>query len=279
MRLDVRDLSVSIRRKAIVRGVSLSVGDGEFVGMLGPNGCGKSTTLRAIYRLNRRYSGEVLWDGRDERSIGQKEFARRVAVVSQFNDVAFDFTVREVVLMGRAPHLGMLARETAADQDIVSEALEMVELAGFADRSFASLSGGERQRVVLARALAQKPEFLILDEPTNHLDIKHQLQTLAIVRDLGVGCLAALHDLAMASRFVDRVCLMKEGAVVADGPTDEVVTAARIREVYDVEARVTRAAGGARGDAGGGAGEDDWDDRGLTVAYRCPSRRRTAKAG
>ena len=171
MQLEVRDLSVAIHRKPIVSGVSLTVGDGEFVGMLGPNGCGKSTTLRAIYRLNRKYSGQIMWDGRDERSIAQKEFARRVAVVSQFNDIAFDFTVREVVLMGRAPHMGMLTRETDSDQEIVAQSLDMVDMAHFSDRSFASLSGGEKQRVILARALAQKPEFLILDEPTNHLDI------------------------------------------------------------------------------------------------------------
>ncbi len=264
MRLDVRNLSVAIHRKTIVSGVSLSVGPGEFVGLLGPNGCGKSTTLRAIYRLNRHYSGQILWDGCDGRTIAQKEFARRVAVVGQFNDIAFDFTVREVVLMGRAPHLGMLAREGASDQQVVTEALDMVDMANFADRSFASLSGGERQRVILARALAQKPEFLVLDEPTNHLDVKHQLRTLAIVRELGVSCLAALHDLAMASRFVDRVCLMKDGRVAAQGTCAEVVTSERVREVYDVEARVAP--------AGGEAGTGDGWGGGLTVAYRVPTK-------
>lgn len=273
MRLDVRGLTVSIRRKSIVRDVSLEVADGEFVGILGPNGCGKSTTLRAVYRVNRRYEGLVLWDGVDARRIPQKEFARRVAVVGQFNDVAFDFTVREVVLMGRSPHLGMLSRETEADQDIVAQALDMVELGGLADRQFTSLSGGERQRAILARALAQRPEFLILDEPTNHLDVRHQLQTLAIARDLGVGCLAALHDIAMASHFVDRVYLMDEGAVVAGGPVAEVVTAESIRRVYGVEARVEPAGRGAG--EGGGEGEDGpLDDGGLTVTYRYPRRRR-----
>ena len=129
MNLEVRNLSVAIHRKPIVSDVSLTVGDGEFVGMLGPNGCGKSTTLRAIYRLNRKYSGQIMWDGRDEHTITQKEFARRVAVVSQFNDIAFDFTVREVVLMGRAPHMGMLSRETDSDQEIVAQSLDMVDMA------------------------------------------------------------------------------------------------------------------------------------------------------
>lgn len=268
MRLDVEGLTVRIRRKTIVSDVSLRVADGEFVGLLGPNGCGKSTTLRAVYRLNRRYEGRVLWDGRDSRQIAQKEFARRVAVVGQFNDIAFDFTVREVVMMGRSPHMGMLSRETESDQQIVAEALDMVELGALADRPFASLSGGERQRAVLARALAQRPQFLILDEPTNHLDVRHQLQTLAIARDLGVGCLAALHDIAMASRFVDRVYLMDKGRVVAGGPAPEVVTAESIRQVYGVEARVSPAHDAWPGDEGeaGSAG-------GLVVEYRYPRRR------
>lgn len=255
MELVVQDLSIAIHRKPIVQSVSLAVGNGEFVGLLGPNGSGKSTLLRAVYRLNRRYEGAILWDGVDARSIAQKEFARRVAVVSQFNDIVFDFTVREVVAMGRAPHLGMLSREGEDDATAVDEALGMVDMTRFADRSFGSLSGGERQRVILARALAQRPQFLILDEPTNHLDIKHQISTLAIARDLGVSCLAALHDLAMASHFVDRVYLMKEGRMVAGGPVEEVITAQHIHDVYDVEGTVSQA-------------ED-----GLVVAYCYPSRR------
>ena len=239
MRLEVRDLSVSVRRKRIVSGVSLDVADGEFVALLGPNGCGKSTTLRAIYRLNRRYSGQVLWDGREGRQIPRREFAQKVAVVSQFNDIAFDFTAREVAAMGRAPHLRALARETPRDASVVDDALEMVDMTRLANRPFASLSGGERQRVILARALAQQPEFLILDEPTNHLDVRHQLQTLAIVRKLGVS-----------------------GRLVADGAPAEAVDAERIRDVYGVEARVRPA----------GDGADGWGG-GIEVEYRRPSVR------
>lgn len=257
MRLEVQDVSVSLRRKPIVHHASLAVADGEFVGLLGPNGSGKSTLLRAIYRLNNSYAGSILWNGRDARSIPQREFARHVAVVSQFNDIAFDFTVAEVVLMGRSPHLGMLTRETADDQAIVSEALEMVEMGAFGNRSFASLSGGERQRVILARALAQRPKFLVLDEPTNHLDIKHQLSTLAIVRELGVSCLAALHDLSMASHFVDRAYLMKDGRIVVGGTPEQVMTSEGIRDVYGVESTV----------------EPD-PDGGVSISFRYPARRR-----
>lgn len=255
MKLEVENLSVALHRKPIVREASLTVDDGSFVGLLGPNGSGKSTFLRAVYRLIKRYGGTIRWDGEDARALSQKEFAQKVAVVSQFNEIAFDFTVAEVVLMGRSPHLGMLSRETEADESIVEEALRKVDMARFKDRSFASLSGGERQRVVLARALAQQPQFLVLDEPTNHLDIKHQLSTLAIVRELGVSCLAALHDLSMASRFVERVYLMKEGRFVADGPPAEVVTARAIKDVYDVDGVVSPDGSG-----------------GLVIDYRCPGR-------
>lgn len=255
MRLDVDNLSVTMRRKPIVNKVSLQVADGEFVGLLGPNGSGKSTLLRSIYRLIKNYTGSIRWDDIDAHQISQKTFAQRIAVVSQFNEIAFDFSVADVVLMGRSPHLGILSRETKSDEDIVSEALRKVDLVAFKERSFASLSGGERQRVVLARALAQQPRFLVLDEPTNHLDIKHQLSTLAIVKELGISCLAALHDLAMASHFVDRVYLMKEGAFVADGTPQQVVTTSMIKDVYDVESTVTPDQVG-----------------GLTITYTYPHR-------
>lgn len=255
MRLDVDNLSVTMRRKPIVNKVSLQVADGEFVGLLGPNGSGKSTLLRSIYRLIKNYTGSIRWDDIDAHQISQKTFAQRIAVVSQFNEIAFDFSVADVVLMGRSPHLGILSRETKSDEDIVSEALRKVDLVAFKERSFASLSGGERQRVVLARALAQQPRFLVLDEPTNHLDIKHQLSTLAIVKELGISCLAALHDLAMASHFVDRVYLMKEGAFVADGMPQQVVTTSMIKDVYDVESTVTPDQVG-----------------GLTITYTYPHR-------
>lgn len=253
MNLEVKDLSVCIHRKHIVQNVSFEVLDGEFVGLLGPNGSGKSTLLKTLYRLMKPTEGTILWDGKNTADISQKEFAQSVAVVSQFNNLAFDFTVSEVVLMGRSPHLGALTSESENDRSIASEALEKVELGAFKDRSFTSLSGGERQRVMLARALAQQPKFLILDEPTNHLDIKHQLTTLAIVRNLGISCLSALHDLAMASRFVDRVYLMKDGCFIADGTPKSVVTKHNIKTAYDVDASVLI------NDAGA-----------LQIDYQCP---------
>lgn len=261
MKLQVDNLSVTIHHKPIISKVSLQVADGEFVGLLGPNGSGKSTLLRCIYRLIKGYTGNIYWDGVDTRQLSQKSFAQRVAVVSQFNEIAFDFSVSDVVLMGRSPHLGVFTREKEADEDVVRDALRKVDLLDFKDRSFASLSGGERQRVILARALAQCPQFLVLDEPTNHLDIKHQLSTLAIVRELGISCLAALHDLAMASHFVDRVYLMKEGVFVAHGTPAHVVTTPMIKNVYDVDSTIEPDSAG-----------------GLAITYTYPRRGATTSS-
>jgi iron complex transport system ATP-binding protein len=178
--------------------------------------------------------------------------------------VSFDFTVMEMVMMGRSPHLSMLQNESAEDVRIASEALDAVDMEGFAARSFLSLSGGERQRVLLARTLAQSPDFLILDEPTNHLDIKYQLQTMNIIRRLNISCLAALHDLEMASRFVDRIYLLKAGKISASGAPAEAITTESIRAAYDIECTV---------------GTDDWGCVTLgfgSLAPRGPAAERPA---
>ncbi|MBF0922508.1 MAG: ABC transporter ATP-binding protein [Atopobium sp.] len=234
MRLEVQNVSVTIHNKSIVKDVSLSVADGEFVGILGPNGSGKSTLLRAIYGLGHRYDGQILWDGRDATEISRRDFARKVAVVSQFNSLSFDFTVREIVSLGRSPHQSALSKETDHDESIVSDVIQKVGLSRFEDRSFATLSGGEKQRVMLA----QEPEFLVLDEPTNHLDITYQIDILRLVRNLGISCLAVLHDIVMAAHYVDRLYFLKEGTIVSEGTPEDIVTPELLADVYGVEGMV-----------------------------------------
>lgn len=238
MRLEVQNVSVTIHNKQIVKDVSLNVADGEFVGILGPNGSGKSTLLRAIYGLGHRYDGKTLWDDRDATEISRRDFARKVAVVSQFNSLSFDFTVREIVSLGRSPHQSALSKETDHDESIVSDVIQKVGLSRFEDRSFATLSGGEKQRVMLARALAQEPEFLVLDEPTNHLDITYQIDILRLVRNLGISCLAVLHDIVMAAHYVDRLYFLQEGTIVSEGTPEEIVTPELLADVYGVEGAV-----------------------------------------
>ena len=240
MELETRQVSVTLSRKEIVHQASVRVADRQFVGLLGPNGSGKTTLLKSIYRVLKPSGGAILLDGTEIDALSHRETARRMGVVSQFNNLSFDFTVEEMVLMGRAPHKRAFDRDTAEDYRIAADALRRVEMLDFRDRSFMTLSGGEKQRIILARALAQQVEMLVLDEPTNHLDIKYQIQIMDVVRSLGVGVLAALHDLNLTLMYCDYVYVLKGGQIVAHGPTEEVINEQLIREVYEVECAVAR---------------------------------------
>jgi len=240
MNIEVRDVTVTLSHKEIVKDVSLKVREKAFVGLLGPNGSGKTTLLKSIYRVLKPASGVILMNGEDMKTMTYRESARRMGVVSQFNNLSFDFTAMEMVLMGRSPHKRALDRDTEEDYRIAEEALHRVDMLSFRDRSFLTLSGGEKQRIILARALAQQVEMLILDEPTNHLDIKYQIQIMDVVKSLGVGVLAALHDLNLTLMYCTYVYVLKDGRIVAHGPTEEVITEQLIRDVYEVDCSVAR---------------------------------------
>ena len=222
----------------IVRDVSLYVGQGEFVGLLGPNGSGKSTVLRMIYRTLRPASGRIAVDGRDVWQASARENARAMAVLAQESGGEFDLHVRDVVLMGRAPHQSPLARDSAEDFRIVAQALQRTACEALAGRLFSTLSGGEKQRVLMARALAQQAPVLILDEPTNHLDVRHQFELMNLIRRLGLTTLAALHELPLAAHYCDRLYLLHNGALVAAGTPAQVLTPETIAAVYGVRALV-----------------------------------------
>lgn len=240
MKLETKNVSVTLSKKEIVRQASLKVKEKEFVGLLGPNGSGKTTLLKSIYRVLKPSGGAILIDGTDINALSHRETAKRMGVVSQFNNLNFDFTVEDMVLMGRSPHKNAFDRDTEEDYRIAREALERVEMLDFRDRSFLTLSGGEKQRIILARALAQQVEMLILDEPTNHLDIKYQIQIMDVVKSLGVGVLAALHDLNLTLMYCTYVYVLKEGKIVACGPTEDVITEQLIHDIYEVDCSVTR---------------------------------------
>ena len=240
MHIETRDLSITLSHKEIVKQASLKVREKEFVGLLGPNGSGKTTLLKSIYRVLKPSIGVILIDGEDIKTMSYRETAKRMGVVSQFNNLSFDFTVEEMVLMGRAPHKKAFDRDTEEDYRIAEDALRRVDMLDFRDRSFLTLSGGERQRIILARALAQQVEMLILDEPTNHLDIKYQIQIMDVVKSLGVGVLAALHDLNLTLMYCTYVYVLKGGRIVAEGPTEQVITEKLINDVYEVECSVSR---------------------------------------
>ena len=240
MNIDVKDIQAVLGGSHILKGAGLQAKAGEFVGIIGPNGSGKSTLLKCIYRVLKPDGGAVLVDGEDLLKMSYKKSAKRIAVVAQHNYYNFEFSVREVVLMGRSPHKRSMERDNAEDFRMVAEALEKVDMSEFANRSFSTLSGGEQQRVILARALAQDTPCLILDEPTNHLDIKYQLQLMDIVKGLGRTVISAVHDLNIAAMYCTRLYVMKGGRIVAEGTPEEVLTAEMIRSVYEVAARVFR---------------------------------------
>ena len=238
MKIETKAVEALLSGNHILKGIDLEIGDRELVGVIGPNGSGKSTLLKCIYRVLKPTKGAVYLDGKSLDSYSYRDSARRVAVVAQHNYYNFDFSVKDVVLMGRSPHKRALDRDTAEDWQIVAESLETVGMTAFADRSFSTLSGGEQQRVILARALAQRTPCLILDEPTNHLDIQSQLQLMDLVRGLDRTVIAAVHDLNIAAMYCDRLYAVKDGRIIGQGAPKALLTPEFIREVYEVDAQI-----------------------------------------
>ncbi len=240
MNLYVSDIGVNLSGTDIIENIELKVMNGQFVGIIGPNGCGKSTLLKTIYKVIKPKCGTILLDEMDLLAANPKVIAQKSAVVGQFNEISFDFTVWDMVAMGRSPHKKLLETDNDIDAGIIRAALEKVNLEKYSDRSYLSLSGGEKQRVVLARAIAQQPQLLILDEPTNHLDVKYQIQVLSTVKSLSISTLAALHDLELAARYCDYLYAMKAGHVVAHGKPEAILIKDTIQKIYDVKCEIYR---------------------------------------
>ena len=239
MKLSAHDLKFRAGNIDIVRGVSLDVGSGEFLGIIGPNGSGKSTLLSMLAGIRKPRHGHVMLGGDPLASLGRRELARRLAFVEQQAETTERITARQAVELGRTPYLGPLSAWSAHDDPIVEAALDNVDMADKAERSWHHLSGGERQRLHIARALAQEPNILLLDEPTNHLDIGHQIGLLDLVRRQGLTVVAALHDLNHAAMFCDRIAIMHRGEMIAIGAPREVLTPATVASVFGVECVVT----------------------------------------
>ncbi|GBQ04034.1 histidinol phosphatase [Streptomyces spongiicola] len=237
--LAVEDVSVVVGGRALVDRASLRVAPGEVVGLVGPNGAGKSTLLRTVYRALRPTSGRVLLDDEDVRRVPGRSLARRLAAVLQESAGDFDLSVYDVVAMGRTPHKRPFDGDDADDRAVITAALDVLGAADLAHAPFTRLSGGEKQRVLIDRALAQRAGTMVLDEPTNHLDPRHQLDTLHLVRRLGVTAVVALHDLNLAAAFCDRICVMDGGRVVTTGTPADVLTPELLADVYRVDAEVT----------------------------------------
>ncbi|QKW50650.1 ABC transporter ATP-binding protein [Streptomyces buecherae] len=279
MRIDIEHLSVRIGGAELVADATVRAASGQVVGLVGPNGSGKSTLLRCAYRALRPSAGAVLVDGDDLHALSPREGARRLAALPQESSSEFDFTVGEVVAMGRMPHQSATGRVSAADARACAEALATVGAGHLVDRGFLTLSGGEKQRVLIARALAQQPRVLVLDEPTNHLDIAQQLEVLALLRAApratagpgaadaqrpdaepgsgpgaepgsgpggeagptgGLTVLTALHDLNLAAQHCDLLYVIAHGRIVTFGPPHEVLTPTLLAEVFQVRGHQVR---------------------------------------
>lgn len=244
--MHLNQLHLSVAGTTVVQDLTVSLRPGSVVGLVGPNGCGKSTVLRALYRASRPTGGTILIDGRKIDDLSFAESAQLIAALPQEERPELDFTVAEVVALGAAA--GPNATPPTI-QDAVEQALERTGMAAHADRSILGLSGGERQRTLLARAFAQRPRYLLLDEPTNHLDLSHQLDLATevhrFVQESSAGgspatAVLALHDLNLAAGLCDRVIVMSGGAIVADGPPHESLDPATVESVYGVRPTLIR---------------------------------------
>lgn len=240
-RLAAREVRFAYRDRTALAAVSLAVEPGEVLGLLGPNGSGKSTLLRLLAGVLVPSAGEVTLDGTSLRRLTRRVAARSIAVVPQEPAFSFPFSVLEVVLMGRHPHVEGLRFESDRDVALAHAALARCGGAELARRNILELSAGERQRVVFARALAQEPRALLLDEAASFLDVRHQVEMYELVRELaaqGVAVLAVLHDLNLAAEYCDRIALLADGALAALGPTAEVFTYQNLTRVFATEVYV-----------------------------------------
>ena len=238
--LGTNDLNFSYRERPVLQEINLNIKKGEMLGILGPNGCGKTTLLKLLNRNLHPDSGNVLMNDTDLEKVSKREIARHIAVVPQSNEIRFAFSVRDIVMMGRMPFMGQFQGESTEDMRIVEESMKKTSITEFADRFINTMSGGERQRVIIARALAQKPEIILLDEPNLHLDISYQFEVLDLMKKLSeeedLTVVIVSHDLPMVVKYCDRIVLIHDHRIFAMGTPEEVLTRENMRIVFHVDA-------------------------------------------
>lgn len=239
--IQVRDVEFSYGKQKVLKGISFCMEKGEFVCVLGANGCGKTTLLKSILAFLTPQHGQVLLYGKDIHQMDERERARKIAYIPQYHTPPFPFTVRDVVLMGRTPHLSRICRPTEKDCRIADESMERLGIARYANKSYTALSGGQRQMVVIARALAQQPDLLIMDEPTASLDFGNQYLVLAQVKKLareGMGVLMVTHNPDHAFYCADRIIAMEDGKILSMGDAGKVINEAVMKAVYHMPVKV-----------------------------------------
>ena len=240
---EINNLEFGYGESLVLKGISFNVKSGEFISIIGPNGSGKSTLLKTLNRLYAIKNGSILIDGKDIDYYKSREMAKKVALVPQDTTLDYDFTVEEVVLMGRHPYKGRFEKEDDKDFDIIYEAMEMTNTLILKDRLITEISGGERQRVFIAKALAQKPSIILLDEPTSHLDINHQMDILNLLKtlnDRGTTIILVIHDINMAARYSDEILLLNHGEIQGKGTPEEVITMENIERAYNLKVAIEK---------------------------------------
>lgn len=240
--LSARNLSFAYADHPTLWDINLALECGAHRALIGPNGSGKTTLLKLLTGILTPRQGAVQYQGGDLRGMTRREIAKKIALVPQELNVAFGFTVRQMVMLGRTPHVRAFAGPTAQDGQVVEAVMELTEITPFAERVVTELSGGEQQRVVIAMALAQEPQVLLLDEPTVHLDINHQVEILELVhrlnREKGLTVLATMHDLNLAALYFDDLVMLERGRIIASGKPSEVLSAERIRAVFNAHVQI-----------------------------------------
>jgi iron complex transport system ATP-binding protein len=235
LKLKIENLNFEIDNIKILNNINLNIKKGEFVGIIGPNGCGKSTLLKNIYNILTPTNGKIFIDDTLINNFSSKELARKISTLTQHSGGDFDFSILDIILMGRYAHSSMFSSTNKKDLLIAKKALDKVGLSHFKHRSFLSLSGGEQQRVMIARAIAGENDFFILDEPTNHLDIRYQLEIMDIMKSLDITMFSAIHDMNIASTYCDKLILLNQGKIISIGTPREVLTKENFKDIFGVE--------------------------------------------
>lgn len=242
--IEVKNLKFGYKNDLVLKDISFDIKKGVFLSIVGPNGSGKSTILKLLNNIVDAKTASILIEGKDINRFRKKDLARKVALVPQDTTINYEFTVEEVVLMGRHPYKGRFERENKTDYELVEEALKLTNTFYLKDRMITEISGGERQRVLIARALAQEPSIILLDEPTAHLDINHQIEILSLLQRLnkekGTTIVLVIHDINLGIRYSDEIIMLNKGKILGRGTPEEVITKDNIEQAYNLKVEIDR---------------------------------------
>lgn len=242
--LSAENLKVGYEERVIINNLEIRINKGEIVSIIGPNGCGKSTLLKTLSRIIKPLSGKVYIENKDIKEMKNKHISQKVCLLSQHNNAPMDLTVEELVYFGRMPHKKWFETKTKEDKEIINWAIENTGLKKYQKTPIGSLSGGERQRAYIAQALCQKPDILLLDEPTTYLDISYQLEVMELVKEINekfnITIVMVLHELNQASKYSDRLVIMKSGSIISDGCPNKIINKDIIKDVYNIECDIDK---------------------------------------